>query len=131
MIVLPYDSSAPWNEREPESATERKKVCLYVTKEMELETYDTETDEDEGHEITVARDDADWHQAYKDNGFNLTSLLGTLMQIAEEKAADIEKATPKGLTHNCKMMRAEAQHWRKIAEACKGWQVEEIEIDDV
>ena len=133
MITLPTDSNAPWNQHEPEPVTERKKVMLCVTKLMDLTTYDTEMEEDEGHEVAVARDDADWHQAYEDDELNLSELLRILGSLAGCRIKELERdcqdlSIPLTARHQ---KYPKLLHWRRIAEACKGWEIEEIDVDDI
>lgn len=133
MYVLQTDSDAPWNRGEQESVTERKKVFLYVSKEMDLTTYDTEIDEDEDGKVAIARKDADWHQAYEDDDLNLSGLLKILGSLAGCRIKELERDC-QDLSIPLTARRQKyfkLSHWRRIAEACGGWKIEEVEIDDV
>lgn len=131
MIDSPYDSSAPYNQRDPEPATERKKVYISISKEMDLDTFDTELDEDEGHDIVVARKDADWVQAYNDDELNLSKLLKILGTVAGCRIKELERDC-KNLSVPLTARRQKYKkllHWQRISKACKDWEVDDIIVE--
>ena len=128
MDVLPTYSRAPWNQSEPESVTARKKVYLTVSKEMDLTTFDTEMDEDEGHEVFIARKDADWEKAYKADLLNLDCLLAILKKEATHNIDYYKRRLDDASGFVAKGLKNEIAKWEEVSKACDGWN---IEVEDV
>lgn len=132
MIVLDTDSNAPWNEHPELTATETKKVLVTLTNVVEVETSEVVEDEDEDGRCVIATKDADWCKAYEEDEFRLPKMLNLLADIAIEKAGIYENEYKK-LPYNSRE-RASSYHkwqyWRNVAEHCKGWKIEDIDIDN-
>lgn len=119
------------NPIEPSPAYARKKVDIYLSNEIYIETDETHVDWDGDEWASFPNDDADFEQAYRESGLTVVDLLNELGTIAGQRIRELEQ--------DCKnldiplVQRREKwkklQHWRAIAENCKGWVIEEIEIE--
>ena len=134
MIVLDTDSSAPWNQGLNDlTATGIKKVIITLTNVVGVETSEVEEDEDEFGRYIVPSKDADWYRAYEEDEFRLSKMLDLLTDIATENAKnykaeyDLSKIGSKERTNNYKQW----QYWHEVAKHCKGWVVEDVEIEEL
>lgn len=132
MNVLSYDSSAPWNRKEPSGAIVTKQVMITISKPyVDIETFETHEDWDGDQMATFPNDDADLYTAYRDGGMTVPDLLGKLAEIAEKKVKNMEAEIKASANrHEAeKNLNKQIRYWREIMDACKGWKIEEIEID--
>lgn len=132
MDVLSYDSNAPWNQKEPSGAIATKQVMITISKpDVDIETFETHEDWDGDEMRTFPNDDADLYTAYKDGGLTVPDLLNELAIIAGRRVKELETLCK---DFNVPLVERHQKykklnHWRKILDACKGWKIEEIEID--
>lgn len=119
------------NPIEPSPASERKQVSIYMSNEIDIETDETHVDWDGDEWASFPNDDADFERAYRESGLTVVDLLKELGAIAGNRIQELEREC-KNLDIPLVERRAKykkLQHWRAIAENCKGWVIEEIEID--
>ena len=119
------------NPIEPYPASERKWVMVTLSNIIDIETDETHIDWDGDDWASFPNDDADFVQAYRESGMTVVDLLNELGTIAGQRIRELER--------DCKNLdiplleRREKynklQRWRMIAENCKGWKIEEIEIE--
>ena len=121
------DSNAPYNQRDLGTACANKKVYISLSNIVSIETHNVVEDEDEDGKCIVPADDVDWKMDYLHQERTPLHLFGVLISMCENKIRDLEglfKDDPKTL----KEMTA---FYKEIAEACKDWQIDEIDIDDI
>lgn len=119
------------NPIEPSPASARLSVMVTLSNIIEIETDETHVDWDGDNWVSFPNDDADFEQAYRQSGLTVVDLLNELGTIAGQRIRELEQ--------DCKnldiplVVRREKykklQHWRMIADNCKGWVIEEIEIE--
>lgn len=119
------------NPIEPTPAYARKKVDIYLSNEIDIETDETHVDWDGDNWVSFPNDDADFEQAYRESGLTVVDLLNELGAIAGQRIRELEQDC-KNLDIPLVERRVKwkkLQHWRVIADNCKGWVIEEIEIE--
>lgn len=69
-----------------------------------------------------------WRDA---TGMTVPDLLGKLAEIAEKKVKNMEaEIKASAYRHEVeKNLNKQIRYWREIMDACKGWKIEEIEIE--
>ena len=134
MIVLDTDSSVPWNQSSDKlTASATKNVMITLSNVVDIETNEVEEDEDEDGHYIIPSKDANWYRAYEEDKFRLPKMLDLLADIATEKAKnykaeyDLSKIGSKERTNNYKQW----QYWHEVAEHCKGWKIEDMEISEI
>ena len=115
MTILDNDSRAPWNEHQAMGAAESKLVTYVVSRTTDVTTFDTEMDADEDGVREVPRADADWKKAYEDSDFTLPKLLAILEKEAYKHIAKCENIS----------------YWREVIENCKGWNFNELFVENL
>lgn len=119
------------NPIEPSPASARKSVMVTLSNTIDIETDQTHVDWDGDEWASFPDDDADFERAYRESGLNVVDLLNELGTIAGQRIRELERDC-KNLDIPLVERRAKwkkLQHWRAIAENCKGWKIEEIEIE--
>ena len=121
------DSNAPYNQRDLGTAFADKRVYISLSKIVSIETANVVEDEDEDGKCVVPADDVDWKMEYLHQERTPLHLFGVLKSMCENKIEDL-----KGLFKDDPKQREKMiAFYKDIAEACDGWQIEEIDIDDI
>lgn len=108
------DPNAPWNEVELPYIEVDCDVTVTMTKVQRVETNNYIVDE---FGVNYIEDGcADFEQQIKENEFTIPDLLKVLETYAKEELA----------SENCKRK----QYLEGLIEACQGWEMEELEVDD-
>lgn len=117
------EKSAPWMEQAKEKADFLRTVIVTMEKRVYVptENFFTERSCDEMQEVTYVPDEenVDWVADYEHNCITLPMMLEALQKYAEE---ELEKTQVRSVR---------AMHLRRLISACKGWQVTNIEIEEV
>lgn len=121
------DSNAPYNQRDLGTACATKKVVVCLSKVCCLETDDVVEDEDEDGKCLVPADDADWRLAFHKSNDNPIGLLSALKSICESKVVKLKEL----FADDPKKLKEMTRFYLNIAKACEGWQIDEIDIDDI
>lgn len=119
------------NPIEPTPASERKQVFIYLSNNINIETDETHVDWDGDNWASFPNDDADFEQAYRESGLTVVDLLNELGTIAGQRIRELEQDC-KNLDIPLVERRGKwkkLRHWCTIADNCKGWKIEEIEIE--
>lgn len=119
------------NPIQPGWVNVRKKVIITLSNEINIATNETHIDWDGDDYVSFPNDDADLEKAYRESELNITELLDGFGSIARNRADNFNK-----LMNNYKLPEEQRQNaarlywfWHDIAENCKGWKIEEIDID--
>lgn len=111
------DPSAPYNEVSVPDHDFDVDVSVTLSNSTTVTTNDymPDVDEEDGR-VYQDTSDTDWENAYKKSCYTIPQMLEELKVLLEEKLAD----------HNCK----KKTKYKQMLEDCKGWTVEEIEVQE-
>ena len=121
------DSNAPYNQRDLGTACATKKVVVCLSKVCCLETDNVVEDEDEDGKCVVPADDADWRLAFLKSDDNLIGLLGALKSLCQSKVVDLKRI----FADEPQKLKEMTTFYENVAKACEGWQIDELDIDDI
>ena len=121
------DSNAPYNQRDLGTACATKNVVVYLSKVCCLETDNVVEDEDEDGKCVVPADNADWRLAFHTSNDNPIALFGVLKSMCESKIEDLKRI----FADDPKKLKEMTTFYENIAKACEGWQIDELDIDDI
>lgn len=111
------DPSAPYNEVSVPDHDFDVDVTVTLSNSTTVTTNDymPDVDEEDGR-VYQDTSDTDWENAYKKSCYTIPQMLEELKVLLEEKLAD----------PNCK----KKTKYKQMLEDCKGWTVEEIEVQE-
>ena len=121
------DSRAPYNERDLGTAFADKRVYISLSKIVSIETYNVIEDEDEDGKCIVPADDVDWREDYIQGGNTPLHLFALLKSMCENKIEDLKTI----FKDDPKQLKKMTDFYSGAIEACKGWTMEELDIDDI
>lgn len=130
MIDSPYDSSAPYNEQDPEPVGFDKTVMVTMSKEVELKTiYCEEHIDCDGHGyFTEMRGETDWEQEFQNEHKTISELLEIVGKYAKRNIARIDKVMKKCGSDSSRLQR-KRRYWSSILEDSQKWKVEELVVE--
>ena len=118
-----YDSSAPYNQTDPEAVEKDINYSCNICRDATVETTDYKSgpcEKDEDGFVSFYDDfsETDWVAAFKDT-------CRTPLQLIE-----ILRDTAKLLSEG-KMPEKSAEYWRNVLADCDGWEIEEEYADEI
>lgn len=135
-MVDTNDSNAPWNQKEPTPVGFMKVAIVTLSKEVELETiaYEDHIDCDGNGYFSEIPGETDWEQEFKDEHRTIPQLLEILEKRSEKELNGLKRFIKHIERHNGEVpahILAKMRELESIIKDCRGWRVEDIEIDDV
>jgi len=130
MIDSPYDSSAPYNQRDPEPVDFDKTVMVTMSKEMSLSTcyYEDHVDCDGNGYFTEIPGETDWEREFQDEHKTIPELLEIVGKYAKRNIARIDKVMKKCGSDTSRLQR-KRRYWSSILEDSQKWKVEELVVE--
>lgn len=112
------DPNAPYNEPMIPERDFEVSVAQVLTKEDTVKTdqYVQEYDDEDGH-IYANTDDTDWEKVYEENNCTPKQLIDVCKKIAQWAVGNGTK-------------NIDGIHLPSIIEACDGWNVEELTVEE-